>query len=69
MDSSFISTSSDVPDDPSYLDARRALKTLQCYAAKHLCGVAAMDSLMKLEICLTNAKLEGTYTVETDLPE
>lgn len=59
----FTSVSSEAPDDPSPGDVWRALKTLQSFAAKNLFGVAAMDALMKLEICLTDAKLDGIFYV------
>lgn len=66
---SFASATSEAPDDPSPRDARRALKTLQSFAAKNLVGVAAMDALMKLEICITDAKLEPVLQFEQLLPE
>ena len=65
----FSSITSEVPDDPSPRDARQALKTLQCFAAKNLFGVAAMDALMKLEICMTDAKIDGIYRAENALLE
>ena len=68
-DALFTSVTSEVPDDPSPRDARRALKTLQSYAAKNLFGVAAMDALMKLEICMTDAKLDRICGVDCTLPE
>jgi len=60
---------SEVPDDPSPLDARRALKTLQKFASKNLFGVAPMDALMKLEISMIDAKIDGIYRRESALPE
>ena len=68
-DASFTSVTSEAPDDPSPRDARRALKTLQSSAAKNLFGVAAMDALMKLEICVTDAKLDRILGDECTLPE
>ena len=68
-DASFTSVTSEAPDDPSPRDARRALKTLQSNAAKNLFGVAAMDALMKLEICMTDAKLDRICGVDCTLPE
>ena len=43
-DASFTSVTSEALDDPSLRDARRALKTLQSYAANNPFGVAAMDA-------------------------
>ena len=68
-DAWFTSLISEAPDDPSPRGARRALKTLQSYAAKNLFGVAAMDALMKLEICMTDAKLDRICGVDCTLPE
>ena len=34
-----------------------------------LFGVAAMDALMKLEICMTDAKLDRICGVDCTLPE
>ena len=50
-------------------DAQQALKTLQCFAANNPFGVAAIDALMKLEICMTDAKIDGIYRAENALPE
>ena len=66
-DTSFNSATSDAPDDPSPSDVRRALKTLQSFASKHLFGVAPMDALMKLEICITDAKIDGLCRNESEL--
>ena len=68
-DASFTSVTSEAPDDPSPRDARRALKTLQPYAANNLFGVAAMNALMKLKICMTDAKLDKIHGVDCTLPE
>ena len=68
-DQSFCSASSDVSEDPTPLDARKALKTLQRFTAKNLFGVAPMDALMKLEICMTDAKIEGYNRLGSALPE
>ena len=65
---SFTSITSEVPDDPSPRDARQALKTLQCFAAKNLFGVAAMDALMKLEVYMTDAKIDWIYRAENAFP-
>ena len=62
-DASFTSVASVAPDDPSPCDARRVLKTLQSYAAKNLLGVAAMDALMKLEICMTPNLVESAVLI------
>lgn len=66
---SFTSVTSEAPDDHSPRDARRALKTLQSCASRNFFGVGAMDALMKLEICMTDAKIEGTRSFESALPE
>ena len=66
---SFTSVTSEAPDDPSPCDARRTLTTLQSHAAENLFGVAAMDALMKLEICMTDAKLDRVCGVDCTLPE
>ena len=68
-DQSFCSASSDVTKDPTPLDTRKALKTLQRFTAKNLFGVAPMDALMKLEICTTDAKIEGNNRLGSALPE
>ena len=68
-ETSLTSITFKVPDDPSPRDARQALKTLQCFAAKNLFGVAAMDALMKLEICMTDAKIDEICRAENALPE
>ena len=66
---SFTSVTSEAPDDHSPRDARRALKTLQSCASRNFFGVGAMDASMKLEICMTDAKIEGTRSFESALPE
>ena len=66
---SFTSVTSEAPDDACPRDARRALKTLQSFASRNFFGVGAMDALMKLEICMTDAKIEGTRSFESALPE
>ena len=38
-------------------DARKALKILQRFVGSNLFGTAPTDALMKLEICLTDAKI------------
>ena len=68
-DASFTSVTSEAPDDPFPHDARHALKTLQSYAAKNVFGVAAMDALTKLEICMIDAKLDRICGVDCTLPE
>ena len=67
-DTSLVSVSSDVPKDPSSLDARRAFKTLQRFAAKNLFGSGPTEALMKLEVCMTDAKLDGFRRQEDALP-
>ena len=66
---SFTSVTSEAPDDHSPRDARRALKTLQSFASRNFFEVEAMDALMKLEVCTTGAKIEGTCSFESALPE
>ena len=66
---SFTSVTSETPDDPSPGDARRALKTLQSFTSRRFFGVGVMDALMKIEICMTDAKIEGTFSFESALPE
>ena len=66
---SFTSVTSEAPDDHSPRDAQRALKTLQSCALRNFFGLGAMDALMKLEICLTDAKIEESRSFESALPE
>ena len=66
---SFTSVTSEAPDDHFPRDTRRALKTLQSCASRNFFGVGAVDALMKLEICMTDAKIEGTRSFESALPE
>ena len=66
---SFTSVTSEAPDDHSPCDVRQTSKTLQSCASRNFFGVGAMDALMKLEICMTDAKIEGIRSFESTLPE
>ena len=45
------------------------MKTLQRFSAKNLFGVAPMEALMKLEICVTDVKIEQYNRLGSALPE
>ena len=45
------------------------MKTVRRFTAKNLFGVAPREALMKLEICMTDAKIEGYNRLGSALPE
>ena len=45
------------------------METLRRFTAENLFGVAPMGALMKLEICMTDAKIEGYNRLGYALPE